>query len=104
MPAQLVAGYMSTQAFIIASQNVALKVTDYLRLQSSPMAREFVKNQPENASSVREWLAASLIKKLDVQTDKDSNLITVSYSGTIRNSLPMSPMHSLYRTSRPAWN
>ena len=82
MPAQLVAGYMSTQAFIIASQNVALKVTDYLRLQSSPMAREFVKNQPENASSVREWLAASLIKKLDVQTDKDSNLITVSYSGT----------------------
>lgn len=82
MPAQLVAGYMATQVVIIASQNVALKVADYLKLQTSPMAREFVEKEPENASSVREWLAASLIKKLDVKTDKDSNLITVSYSGT----------------------
>ncbi|QOJ22930.1 MAG: chain length determinant protein EpsF [Gammaproteobacteria bacterium] len=80
LPAQLNSGYMATQLDVIKSTKTALMVVDQLRLDQN----EIVKKQFEDSNSslgLREWLAALLLKNLDIETSRDSSVIGVSYKG-----------------------
>ena len=81
LPAQLSASYMATQLDVIKSTRTALMVIDQLRLDQS----EVVKGQFENSNSnlgLRDWLAALLLKNLDIDTSRDSSVIGISFKGT----------------------
>lgn len=81
LPAQLSASYMATQLDVIKSTRTALMVIDQLRLDQS----EAVKGQFENSNSnlgLRDWLAALLLKNLDIDTSRDSSVIGISFKGT----------------------
>ena len=81
IPAQLSAGYMATQLDVIKSTRTALMVIDQLRLDQS----EAVKGQFENSNSnlgLRDWLAALLLRNLDIDTSRDSSVIGISFKGT----------------------
>ncbi|AEJ01038.1 chain length determinant protein EpsF [Nitrosomonas sp. Is79A3] len=80
MPAQLNASYMATQLDVIKSSRIALMVIDQLRLDQS----EAVKAQFESSNSnlgLRDWLAAWLVKNLDIETSRDSNVIGIGFKG-----------------------
>lgn len=73
-------GYMGTQLEIIQSENVALKVVGKLKLDSNPTFVEIFLEEFGGAGDIRYWLASILLKDLEVQPSKDSNVITISYS------------------------
>ena len=81
MPAQLSASYMATQLDVIKSSRTALMVIDQLRLDQS----EAVKKQFEESNSdmsLRDWLAAWLLKYLDIEASRDSSVIGISFKGS----------------------
>lgn len=81
LPAQLLPGHLSTQADIIASHNVALKVVDRLGLADQPGYRARYAEQAEDGEgSVRDWLADLLLKDLEVKPARDSNVMRVEFS------------------------
>lgn len=81
MAAKDSASYMATQLDVIKSTRTALMVIDQLRLDQS----EAVKAQFETSNSnmeLRDWLAAWLLKNLDIDTSRDSSVIGISFKGT----------------------
>lgn len=64
-PARLAESYMATQMNIITSQRVALQVVDRVGL-----------------SGDRDMLAAKLLKRLEVDTEDDSRVIELTYTGS----------------------
>lgn len=81
LPAQLMPGYMPTQVEIISSQRVALKVVDMLGFDRSPVVQQQFREATGGESNVRDWLADSLLKSLDVQPSRESSIITIGYEG-----------------------
>ncbi len=81
MQATLLPGYMATQVDIISSHNVALKVIDRLKLDTVPAIIEDFNETSEGKGSIRDWLADSLLKDLDIKPSRESNVITVSFTG-----------------------
>jgi polysaccharide biosynthesis transport protein len=80
LPSQLLPGYMATQAVIIASHNVALKVVSALKLTENPQLQtDFQK--AEVPGNINDWVADLLLEKLDIEPSKESNVIEVSFSG-----------------------
>ncbi|MFO1388214.1 chain length determinant protein EpsF [Cellvibrio sp.] len=78
MPARLMAGYMATQAEVIRSRNVASKVIQQLKLGSSEdVARQL--HLPDDQSERRKALLGYLDKGLVVDTERDSNLVNISF-------------------------
>lgn len=80
LPAQLNSSYMATQLDVIKSTKTALMVIDQLRLDQN----EIVKKQHKDSNSdigLREWLAAFLLKNLDIETSRDSSVIGISFKG-----------------------
>ena len=55
------ANYLATQADIIASHNVALKVVDTLKLADNTAARRKFLAKTGGAGSIRDWLADELL-------------------------------------------
>lgn len=81
MPAQLSASYMATQLDVIKSTRTAWMVIDQLRLdQSEAVKKQFEENDSE--MSLRDWLAAWLLKYLDIETSRDSSVIGISFKGS----------------------
>lgn len=79
-PAQLNSGFMATQLDVIKSTRTAFMVVDQLRLDQN----EVVRRQFEESGSslgLREWLAALLLKNLDIETSRDSSVIGINYKG-----------------------
>ncbi|TRU17304.1 MAG: chain length determinant protein EpsF, partial [Microcystis aeruginosa Ma_MB_F_20061100_S19] len=56
LPAQLMPGYMATQADIITSKDIALKVVDELKLQEVDTFKQDFLKQDEPQSEMRSWL------------------------------------------------
>lgn len=81
LPAQLMPGYMPTQVEIISSQRVALKVVDRLEFDRSPVVQQQFREATGGEGNVRDWLADSLLKSLDVQPSRESSIITIGYEG-----------------------
>ncbi len=77
MPASL-----ATQVDIISSERVALKVVRMLGLAESPVVREQWVSDTGGKGTVDAWLAALLLKWLTVTPSRDSNIISISYTGT----------------------
>lgn len=72
-------GYMATQADILGSRNVALKVVDKLNLTQDPFVRQhFMHNS--KAKIDRDRLADTLLRTLDVKLSRESNVFNVSYT------------------------
>ena len=78
---QLVPTYLATQAEIIRSRSVALKVIDSLGLANDPATVQFYRENG-GTGDVREWLVARVLKHLDAKTTRNSNIIRISYSST----------------------
>jgi chain length determinant protein EpsF len=76
---QLVPSYLTTQAQIIESRNVALKVIDELALMRDPelLAKW---QRGGGAGDMHEWLVNVLLDDLDTKTFRDSSIIRISYS------------------------
>ena len=75
---QLVPSYLTTQAQIIASRNVALKVIDALALMRDP---ELLGKWQHGGGvgDMREWLVNVVLDDLDTKTFRDSSIIRISY-------------------------
>ena len=83
LPAQFYSSsYMATQAELIGSRNVALKVVDALDLTASPAARRAFHADTGGRGSLRHWLADRLLEDLTVEPSRESSLIEVRYQGT----------------------
>jgi succinoglycan biosynthesis transport protein ExoP len=81
LAAQLMPSYIATQSDIIQSHNVAAKVVDALKLADIPAVREQFQQATEGRGTIRDWMADRLLKALDVEPSKTSNIIDVSYKG-----------------------
>jgi polysaccharide biosynthesis transport protein len=81
VPAQLMPGYMPTQVEIISSQRVALKVVDTLEFDRSPVVRQQFQEATNGEGNIRDWLANSLLRNLDVKPSRESSVIAIGYEG-----------------------
>jgi succinoglycan biosynthesis transport protein ExoP len=82
LPAQLVAGYMATQVDIVTSRRVALKAVDNLGLANNPAYQQRFAAMSHGRGSIREWLADSLQKMVEVAPSRESSLIEIAVKGT----------------------
>ena len=73
-------GYVATQADIIQSPRVALRVVRDLKLTESPQLRSQWMNEANGAGSFDVWLAEALETKLDVKPSRESSVISVSFT------------------------
>lgn len=82
IPAYRVPGYMATQAEIISSRRMALQVVDALGLaRDLKVVDKFDRDVKRSGEDIRGWLADTLLKNLEVEPSRDSNVIRISYSG-----------------------
>jgi len=83
LPVQMMSGYVVTQADIIRSKSVALKVVDNLRLADNPAVQEQFANSVKNGDlTIKEWLANLLLSKVDIEPARDSSVLTINFQGT----------------------
>jgi len=82
MPSQMFPGYLATQVDIIQSSNVAQKVVRELKLADSPGTHEQFMEATEGKGNLNQWLADLLLKNLSVEPSRESNVISVAFSGT----------------------
>ncbi|KAF3998018.1 chain length determinant protein EpsF [Glaciimonas immobilis] len=81
LPTQLASGYMATQVDLITSRTVALKVVDNLGLANNPaMLQRFEKANYGNGS-IREYLADSLLKVVEVTPTRESSMLEIVGKG-----------------------
>lgn len=74
-------GYMATQVDIINSDRTAKAVVKLLRMDESAAIREQWQEATKGKGLLLDWLAALLQKNLDVKPSRESNVITISYTG-----------------------
>lgn len=77
----MASGYMSTQLDIINSDRVAKAVVKLLRLDESAAIRQQWQEDTQGKGQLNDWLARLLSQKLDVMPARDSNVITINYTG-----------------------
>jgi chain length determinant protein EpsF len=82
MPAQMLPAYMATQLDIIQSQNVALKVVRNMRLAENQSLREAWLQDTDGRGSIDVWLAAFLLRNLDVKPARESSLVNISFTAS----------------------
>ncbi|XZG69469.1 chain length determinant protein EpsF [Chitinibacteraceae bacterium HSL-7] len=76
----LAPSFMATQVDLIQSQSAALKVVDGTGLAGSPEVQQQWRDATDGRGNVRNWLADSLLKGLQVQPSRESNVITIEYT------------------------
>jgi chain length determinant protein EpsF len=86
LPAQLVPGFMATQADIVKSANTAMRVVDQLKLtEDAKTRREFARAQgkgnQDGAGDIRAWKAEALLKELDVAPARESSILSITFRG-----------------------
>lgn len=77
--AAVVPGFMATQADIIQSDRVALRVIRDLKLTESPQIREQWQEATEGQGTIEQWLVDFLQRKLEVRPSRESNVISIAY-------------------------
>ena len=82
LPIQLSSTYMATQVDILKSQRVALRVVESLKLdQNQAAVAEFIQDT-DGKGNIKNWLAETMVKKLDVIPSRDSRIVTLEYSSS----------------------
>jgi chain length determinant protein EpsF len=80
--ALLLPSYMATQADIIRSRSVALKVVDGLKLAEDPNVRsQYDKMAKGTKGNIRDWLADLILKEVIIRPSRDSNAVQIEYTG-----------------------
>ncbi|MFS0758226.1 Wzz/FepE/Etk N-terminal domain-containing protein [Noviherbaspirillum sp. 1P10PC] len=79
IPSQLVPGYLETQAQIIGSTAVALRVADKLGLVSDASYLARFENESDG-ELLRDWIANDLLKSLRVRSSKEKSIIELHFS------------------------
>jgi succinoglycan biosynthesis transport protein ExoP len=74
-------GYMATQVDIINSERVSKSVVKLLRMDESDAVRQQWLQATKGQGQLIDWLAPLLQKKLDVKPSRESNVISINYSG-----------------------
>jgi len=81
LTAPMMASHLATQLDVIRSSKTALMVVDRLKLDHSDIAK-FYYEKSESNLGIRDWLANSLIKNLEIDIARDSTVIHISYTST----------------------
>ncbi|NMG76657.1 chain length determinant protein EpsF [Aromatoleum diolicum] len=81
LPPQMMAGYMATQADIINSSRVAERVVTLLKLDGLPAIREQWQAETGGQGALQVWVGELLQKKLVVRPSRESNVISIVFSG-----------------------
>ena len=81
LPGLMTAGYMATQVDIINSDRVSQRVVKMLKLDESPVIKAQWQEATQGRGQVDVWLADLLQKKLEVKPAKESNVISIGFSG-----------------------
>lgn len=74
---ELMPSNIATQADVIASRNVALKVIEKLRLAADPDLQESFRDAGGGAGSIRDWIADLLLKNVQVKPSRESHVINI---------------------------
>lgn len=77
LPAQLMPGYMATQAGVIASKSVAKKVVEELKITESDAARQAYASAAPVNIGIHDWFADQLLKKVSVDASRDSSVVSI---------------------------
>jgi len=77
LPVPTLDSVMATEADIIKSHNVALKVVDKLRLESDPVLQRQYLKKTGGVGTMRDWIADKLLDGLDVVPSRESSVINV---------------------------
>lgn len=77
---QLLTSYLNTQADIVMSRNVALKVVDRYQLADSRAMQAEFHARAQAGGELREWLADRLLGNLEVELSRNSNVFRIAYS------------------------
>lgn len=75
-------GYMATQIDIINSDRVAQSVVSTLKMDQNPTIKKQWLEATEGKGNLKEWLSNLLQRDLDVKPSRESNVITINYTGT----------------------
>ena len=78
-PAGAVSTHIATQLDILKSEEVALGALRSLKLDEQPQWRDKWQEATGGRGSFEAWLAAELLRQLDVQPSRDSNVLKLSY-------------------------
>ena len=83
LPGQMVSGYLltyiATQIDIIKSITVATKVVDQLKLYDVPSVRAEYEKATHGKSNIREWIAQSILRRLEVKPSRESSVIEITF-------------------------
>lgn len=82
MPQSVISSsYLATQIDIISSDRVAQRVVKLLKLDQLPDAQQQWQNEGEEKGTLEQFLADALQKKLNVRPSKESNVISIEFTG-----------------------
>jgi chain length determinant protein EpsF len=81
LPGLATPGYMATQVDIVSSDRVAQRVVRMLGFEKSAQAVEQWRQATEGKGSIDAYFAELLKKKLDVRPSRESNVLSISFSG-----------------------
>lgn len=70
---------MATQADVIQSDRVALKVVRNLKLNENPQIRDQWQEATGGEGTIEQWLASVFQKAMDVKPSRESNVLTLTY-------------------------
>lgn len=73
-------GYIATQAEVVASERVAQRAVKLLKLDERPWAKEQWLAKAEGKGSIDVWLADRLLKRIDVKSSREGNVITIGFT------------------------
>ena len=79
-PPEMLAEYMATQADIIASHNVALRVVNQLGFTHDPLVITQFNDDTHGKGNINDWLADLLLKKLKVDPSREGSTIDITFS------------------------
>ena len=74
-------GYMATQIDIINSDRVAKAAVKLLKLDANPTVQAQWQEATKGKGNVTDWLANILQRQLDVKPSRESNVISINYTG-----------------------
>lgn len=80
MPSRLLPGYMSTQVDIVKSLSVAVNVVDALKLAEGDEVQQSFLNSTGGVGNIRDWVAAGLLGKLDVEPSHESSVLSITFT------------------------
>jgi chain length determinant protein EpsF len=74
---ELMPSNVATQADVIMSHNVALKVVNKLRLNEQPELRDDFQQATGGVGSIKDWLADWLLKAVEVKPSRESHVVNI---------------------------